>query len=197
MNSNDLKPAFDNPVTGSRQSFRLALKAMSEPGLSHELRLVDALDTLAPASYALALTLLDSDTKVWLSPALDTPVIRANLAFHCACPVVEQARNADFALMLASETGVIASLNAGTDRDPDQSCTALIQLDSFEGGVPTVWQGPGIETQRQVCLPVNQAFWQTRQAVTAFPRGIDMFFIAGEQIMALSRSTQVNFQVEN
>lgn len=197
MNSNYLKPAFDNPVSGSQQSFRLALKAMSEPGLPHELRLVETLDTLAPASYALALTLLDSDTAVWLSPALDTPAIRANLAFHCACPVVAQPRDADFALMLAAETGVIASLNAGTDRDPELSCTALIQLDSFEGGLPTIWQGPGIETQRQLCLPVDKAFWQTRQAVTKFPCGIDMFFIADEQIMALSRSTQVNFQVEN
>lgn len=197
MNSHYLKPAFDNPVSGSQQSFRLALKAMAEPGLPYELRLVETLDTLAPASYALALTLLDSDTAVWLSPALDTPAIRANLAFHCACPVVEQHQDADFALMLAAETGVIASLNAGTDRDPELSCTALIQLDSFEGGLPTLWQGPGIETQRQLCLPVDKAFWQTRQAVTAFPCGIDMFFIAGEQIMALSRSTQVNFQVEN
>ncbi|MBK1781933.1 phosphonate C-P lyase system protein PhnH [Advenella sp. WQ 585] len=197
MNSHYLKPAFDNPVSGSQQSFRLALKAMAEPGLPYELRLVETLDTLAPASYALALTLLDSDTAVWLSPALDTPAIRANLAFHCACPVVEQPQDADFALMLAAETGVIASLNAGTDRDPELSCTALIQLDSFEGGLPTLWQGPGIETQRQLCLPVDKAFWQIRQAVTAFPCGIDMFFIAGEQIMALSRSTQVNFQVEN
>ncbi|MFV9474723.1 phosphonate C-P lyase system protein PhnH [Advenella sp. RU8] len=197
MNSQYLKPAFDNPVDSAQQGFRIALKAISEPGLSHELGLVAELDSLAPATYALALTLLDSDTTVWLSPALDTPAVRANLAFHCACPITAQAQEADFALMLASEADYITLLNKGTDRDPELSCTALVQLDALDGGIPTVWQGPGIETQRTVSLPVEKIFWQNRQVVTKFPCGIDMYFIAGEQIMALPRSTQVNFQQEN
>ncbi len=197
MNSQFLRPAFDNPVDSAQQGFRIALKAISEPGLTHELGLVAELDSLAPATYALALTLFDSDTTVWLSPSLDTPAVRANLAFHCACPITGQAQEADFALMLASEVDAITLLNNGTDRDPELSCTALVQLDSLEGGQPTTWQGPGIETQRTVVLPVETAFWQNRQAVTKFPCGIDMYFIAGERIMALPRSTQVNFQQEN
>lgn len=197
MNSQYLKPAFDNPVDSAQQGFRIALKAISEPGLSHELGLVAELDSLAPATYALALTLLDSDTTVWLSPSMDTPAVRANLAFHCACPITGQAQEADFALLQASEAEYITLFNNGTDRDPELSCTALIQLCSLDGGQTTIWQGPGIETQREVALPVETVFWQNRQAVTKFPCGIDMYFIAGERIMALPRSTQVNFQQEN
>ena len=65
MNSQYLRPAFENPVDSAQQGFRIALKAISEPGLSHDLGLVAELDSLAPATYALALTLLDSDTTVW------------------------------------------------------------------------------------------------------------------------------------
>ena len=87
MNAHLLQPAFVDPVLDAQRGFRAALKALAEPGLIQHLPSAPRLDGLAPATYALCLALLDGDTPVWLAPSFDTPLIRANLAFHCGCPL--------------------------------------------------------------------------------------------------------------
>lgn len=190
MRDSMLLPAFEAPVDDAQRLFRFALKAMSEPGTLHDIGAGPALDTLSPASYALCLTLLDSDTPVWLAPAFDTPVIRANLAFHCACPVVTDLRQAAFAFLTADDLDVLPGFSAGTDRDPHTSCTVIIQLDGLDGGRATTWQGPGILDKRSMRLPLPDVFWSQRSA-TSFPRGLDYLFTAHGQLAGLPRSTRV------
>jgi alpha-D-ribose 1-methylphosphonate 5-triphosphate synthase subunit PhnH len=67
----------------------------------------------------------------------------------------------------------------------------LIQLDSLSGGPTLRWRGPGIKDVRSVELPLPAAFWRQRQARSTFPRGLDAFFAAGEQVIGLPRSTRV------
>jgi alpha-D-ribose 1-methylphosphonate 5-triphosphate synthase subunit PhnH len=55
-------------------------------------------------------------------------------------------------------------------------------------------RGPGIETRNHVSLPLQEAFWEAREAHNDFPRGIDVFFLAGSELMGLPRSTQVAFK---
>lgn len=74
-----LQPAFQDPVLDAQRSFRAALKALAEPGLVRNLDRAPALAALQPASYALCLSFLDSDTPLWLAPGLDSPTLRANL----------------------------------------------------------------------------------------------------------------------
>src|SRR5690606_772105 len=69
MNDSMLAPAFDAPVDAAQNVFRQALSAMSEPGTRHDIGVAPALEPLCAASYALCLTLLDSETPVWLAPA--------------------------------------------------------------------------------------------------------------------------------
>lgn len=190
MNDSLLQPGFADPVHEAQQVFRRALTALSEPGLLQTVEGVPGLDRLAPATYALCLCLLDSDTPVWLSPSLDTPALRANLAFHCGCPIVTEPGQAAFALLAGSEAAELPALNPGTDRDPDISCTALIQLDAMDGGQPATWQGPGIEATRAMRLPLPDAFWPQR-AAHAFPKGLDCFITAGDAFVGLPRSTRV------
>jgi alpha-D-ribose 1-methylphosphonate 5-triphosphate synthase subunit PhnH len=45
-----------------------------------------------------------------------------------------------------------------------------------------------------VSLPLQEAFWEEREAHNDFPRGIDVFFLAGSELMGLPRSTQVAFK---
>lgn len=191
-----LEPAFADPVAATQQTIRVALNALSEPGVIQTLDDVPALGSLAPAMYALCLTLLDNDTPVWLSPAFDTPAMRANLAFHCACPVVAAREDAKFALLMAAELDELQAFDAGTDRDPDQSCTLLIQVTGFDQGPLVTCKGPGIEHERSLRLPLDAGFWQQRKRCNAFPRGLDMFFGAGRQLMGLPRSTRVSLTVE-
>ena len=190
MSSQFLLPAFDNPALASQQTFRAALKALAEPGLIQTLPSVQSIAGLAPATYALCLSLLDADTPVWLAPAFDSPALRANLAFHCGCPVVETREAAAFAVLDSAELDDLAGFDGGTERYPDQSCSLIVQLDQLDGGHCWRWQGPGIETQRLVDLPLPAAFWGQRDRRTQFPRGLDIFFCAGECLIGLPRSTR-------
>ncbi|MFT0849709.1 phosphonate C-P lyase system protein PhnH [Achromobacter sp. F4_2707] len=185
-----LQPGFAEPVHAAQQVFRRALTALSEPGRVQSVADAPALDTLAPATYVLCLCLLDSDTPVWLSPALDTAALRANLAFHCGCPIVAQPEQAAFALLTAAESAQLPAFDPGTDRDPDLSCTLLIQLESLAGGPPSSWQGPGILDKRPMNLPLPDAFWAQRSA-HGFPKGLDCFLTAGDAFVGLPRSTRV------
>src|SRR5690606_14930988 len=158
-----------------------ALTALSEPGLIQDVGDAPAVDRLAPATYALCLTLLDSDTPLWLSRQFDTPALRANLAFHCGCPIVSAPEQAAFALLDGSEAADVPAFSAGSDRDPDISCTVLIQLDALDGGSASTWQGPGILGNRVMHLPLPEAFWP-RRAVHGFPKGLDFFLTAGTSV---------------
>lgn len=191
-----LQPAFQDPVLDAQRSFRAALKALAEPGLVRNLNRAPALAALQPASYALCLSFLDSDTPLWLAPGLDSPMLRANLAFHCGCPIVAEREQALFALLDEGELDDLSGFDSGSDRYPDQSCTLLIQLAGLDGGASLEWRGPGIAEVRQVALPVSAGFWAQRAARTEFPRGLDAFFAAGERILGLPRSTRVSEPVE-
>ena len=205
MQSSDLIPAFSDPVEGSQNVFRVLLKALSEPGQIHDLtpsnqtHQIHQLEELSQAGYALALTLLDSSTTVWLSPHFSHPKIRQNLAFHCGCQFVDQPEAAMFAFLTANESEVLTRLQVGTDRDPELSCTAIVQLDQltpFSTEVQSTWTGPGIKDHRHVALDINKDFWTIREQKNQFPRGIDVFFIAQNSVLGLARSTHVQPVVE-
>ncbi len=196
MSADLLHPAFDDQVLDSQRVFRAALKALAEPGLTQPLIPIQALEPLAPASYALCLSLLDGDTRLWLAPAFDTPTVRANLAFHCGCPIVAERESADFALLGVQELVDLSGFFTGSERFPDQSCTLLVQLDALGDGAALSWSGPGVLGQREVSLPVPAAFWQQRAARNDFPRGLDLFFAADQSLIGLPRSTRIAVSIE-
>ncbi|KAF1025453.1 MAG: Alpha-D-ribose 1-methylphosphonate 5-triphosphate synthase subunit PhnH [Pseudomonas sp.] len=191
MNAHLLQPAFVDPVLDAQRGFRAALKALAEPGLIQSLTAAPTLEGLAPATYALCLALLDVDTPLWLAPSFDTPLIRANLAFHCGCPFTERREDAAFALLGEPDLLDLSGFASGNDRYPDQSCTLLVQLTDLEAGRALSWRGPGINKQRRVHLPVPPVFWQERLRREAFPRGLDVIFAAGNHLVGLPRSTRI------
>lgn len=199
MNAALLQPAFADPVLDAQRSFRAALKALAGPGVMHTLQAAQrppALAGLDAASHALCLALLDIDTPLWLSAAFDTPAIRANLAFHCGCPLVTERQHARFALLDQSQLDDLGGFDLGNDRYPDQSCTLLIQLPSLGGGPSLSWRGPGIESENRVALPLTDGFWREREGHNDFPRGLDVFFLAGNDLLGLPRSTRVAHNVQ-
>jgi alpha-D-ribose 1-methylphosphonate 5-triphosphate synthase subunit PhnH len=194
MSATLLQPAFADPVLDAQRSFRAALKALAGPGVIHPLQAAQqppSLAGLAAATHALCLALLDIDTPLWLAPAFDTPAIRANLTFHCGCPIVTERQNARFALLDHSQLEDLHGFDLGNDRYPDQSCTLLIQLPALSGGPCLSWRGPGIQSENRVALPVSDRFWQERETHSDFPRGLDIFFLAGCDLLGLPRSTRV------
>ncbi|WPN31712.1 phosphonate C-P lyase system protein PhnH [Pseudomonas sp. P5_109] len=191
MSAQLLQPAFADPVLDAQRGFRAALKALAGPGVIQTLQATPRLDGLEPATYALCLALLDVDTPLWLAPSFDTPLIRANLAFHCGCPLTAQREDARFALLAADDLLDLSGFDTGNNRYPDQSCTLLVQLPSLDGGAGLKWRGPGIESEHGVALPLADGFWCEREQRNEFPRGLDLFFTAGHDLIGLPRSTRI------
>src|SRR3546814_12597657 len=111
-----------------------------------------------------------TDTLFPYTTLFRSPVLRANLAFHCACPIVQAREDAEFSVLTAAELADLAGFNAGSDRAPDISCTLLVPLGRLEDGPATSWRGPDILDKISMPLPVTADIWMPRKP-PALPKG--------------------------
>ena len=194
-----LQKGFDEPVRDAQQAFRQLLKVMSEPGVIRMLDHVDALGELSPAALTTLLSLMDQTTSLWLSPSLDTELIRTNLNFHAGAPRVDQPADADFVMAKAGELTSLDGLKIGEPEYPDRSCTLVIQLDQLEAGddqpdlLTLKLSGPGIPGQRMLSLshPGEALLAYLLERPDPFPQGLDLILVSGTRVAAIPRTTQV------
>ena len=204
MNPHDLSAlgaGFSNEALGSQAVFRTALQSLSHPG-----RCVDVThDAQVPksghkASAALMLALLDADCTLWLSPTLAHSEAAAWLHFHTGCRLVDDVTQAQFAWVAAGDA--IPTLDAfaqGTDAFPDQSATCVLDVLSLQSGGQdaTGWtlKGPGIngsiDLKVEGLTPEFLTQWAANHA--CFPRGVDVFLTAQQQVVGLPRTTSIEF----
>lgn len=189
--------AFANPVFDSQRTFRELLQAMARPAVPRPLPVLPpAPAPIAPAAMAIALTLCDATTSVWLQQPEDEAI--RHVRFHTSLKLVERPQDADFALV--TDPVSMPPLDAfacGDMRYPDRSASLVIQAAAINpvpvGGAGHSFAGPGIRDSETVAidgLPVD--FWQQRAALAALlPLGIDLFFVAGQQVLALPRTTRL------
>ncbi|MGA7487842.1 MAG: phosphonate C-P lyase system protein PhnH [Xanthobacteraceae bacterium] len=191
-----LAAGFSDPVLSAQSTFRTILDAMSHPG--RVLRVTTALSPpqlLSPAAAAVALTLCDHDTPVWLDAELRaSDDILEWLRFHCGCELVDESRRASFAFINRSaRLPRIDEFNAGSDDYPDRSATVVVRVETLASGPGLVLNGPGIrdrETLRAKPLPDDMAARLVFNR-SLFPRGIDMLLVTDSAIAALPRSVRV------
>ena len=193
--------AFSDPVMAAQAAFRAVLDATARPGTIA--RVTQPLSAPAPLSLgaaAIALTLCDNDTPVWLdAPLRAAPAIGEWLRFHTGARITEDPATAAFAFV--SDAPVLLPLEAfhfGTLEYPDRSTTIIAQVASFTEGTRFVLTGPGIRQEyavRIASLPgdIAERLAENRRL---FPRGVDLLLVAGSDIMALPRTTQVQAQVQ-
>lgn len=199
-------PGFVDPVFGSQAVFRAALDALSRPGRVFEVEAPQSLpDGLHPAAAALALALLDTDTAVWMAPALDNGRTRSWLRFHTGCPFVAEPGAADFAFMDSlAAAGDFSGFSAGSDERPEASTTLIVQVETLAAGMSDALggrlslRGPGIQHAAQLAIAgVDAVFierWQARRAM--FPRGCDLLVACGNRVAGLPRTTDLAFATE-
>lgn len=194
----DMQPAlaagFADPVLESQATFRVLLDAMARPARPLPLAGIEtAPPPLFQTSAALALTLLDPDTKLWLDPQLaEDRALRAWLAFHSSAPMVTKTEHADFALV-ADPVSMppLSSFATGDERYPDRSTTLILQIEAFEvSGVRL--SGPGFaEPLGFGAHPLPEDFWMQVKANAAhFPCGVDLILVSKDAIAGLPRSTR-------
>jgi alpha-D-ribose 1-methylphosphonate 5-triphosphate synthase subunit PhnH len=184
--------SYTDSVRQSQATFRHILDAMARPGTCH--RIADApnaVGALNAASTAVALTLLDESTPVWLDDEADTPALRTFLSFHCGCPFVVSSGEAAFAL-IAGQIPDLECFNPGTDEFPEISATVVAQVAAVDTGADLFLAGPGIQTVAGLADPgLPASFWRAWDEVAAlYPCGVDVVLTAGERLVCLPRSVR-------
>ena len=76
---------------------------------------------------------------------------------------------------------------------PETAATLLVRVDALQGGAPLTLRGPGIEHTQTIALAgVPERFWRERaELAPLFPCGIDCYFVCGDEVLGLPRTTQV------
>jgi alpha-D-ribose 1-methylphosphonate 5-triphosphate synthase subunit PhnH len=187
-----LAPGFADPVGDAQACFRAVLDAMAHPGRIVQVPAgLSGPLPLSPAAASIALTLCDIDTPVWLDAA--STAAAQYITFHCGAPLAASPAESRFAFV--ADPAALPSLDAfalGTDEYPERSTTLVIAVVGFGSTSEMRLTGPGIRGEVQLGVAGLPArFWTERAAlVELFPRGLDVLFVSGGDLVGLPRPIQ-------
>jgi alpha-D-ribose 1-methylphosphonate 5-triphosphate synthase subunit PhnH len=191
----ELPAGFADKVLSAQSTFRSVMGAMARPGTVQ--RTHAAAGTPAPlmrGTAAIALTLFDHDTPVWLDPTMSaTPDVGKWLKFHTSAPVIAESSGSHFAVIgSARELPPLDRFALGSSEYPDRSTTLIVQVDSLTSGPAWELRGPGIDGSAVLQATVQgNLFEQLAVNAALFPRGIDVVLVHDDTIVAIPRSTRL------
>ena len=192
----ELPAGFADKVLSAQTTFRSVMDAMARPGSVQRVAAVSG----APAAMmrgtaAIALTLFDHDTPVWLDPLLsETSDVGKWLKFHTGAPVIADSSICSFAVV--GDARALPALDRfafGTNEYPDRSTTVILQVESLTQGAAFELRGPGIDGTAVLRATLQPADLFERLAINAtlFPRGIDVVLVADDAVVAIPRTTRL------
>lgn len=187
-----LAPGLSDAVSETQWAFRQLLDALARPG---QVRMIGAAlpgVALGGAMSRLLLCLCDHETPVWWQNR-HSPLVQW-LRFHTGAPVTDSPAQSSFAVLNdIQQAPALAEFASSPVGAPEFASTLLIELPALMGGPLLNWRGPGITSLQHVGLRgLPGDFWRHRQdSLSSFPRGVDIVFTCGENIMALPRTAQV------
>jgi alpha-D-ribose 1-methylphosphonate 5-triphosphate synthase subunit PhnH len=192
----ELPPGFADKVLSAQSTFRSVMDAMARPG--SVTRIVAAAGTPLPlmrGTAAIALTLFDHDTPIWLDAKMSaTSDLAKWLKFHTGAPVVQDCSICSFALIGdASGLPELDRFCFGSNEYPDRSTTLILQLESLGQGDTIALRGPGIDgiATMQAAIEPPDLFERLAINEKLFPRGIDVVLVADDSIVAIPRTTRL------
>jgi alpha-D-ribose 1-methylphosphonate 5-triphosphate synthase subunit PhnH len=192
----ELPAGFADKVLSAQAVFRTVMDAMARPGSVQ--RVAAASGTPAAmmrGTAAIALTLFDHDTPVWLDPLLSgTSDVAKWLRFHTGAPVISDSSIASFAVV--GDARALPALDRfafGTSEYPDRSTTVILQVESLTQGSAFELRGAGIDGAAVLRATLQPADLFERLAINAslFPRGIDVVLVADDAVVAIPRTTRL------
>lgn len=192
----ELPAGFADKVLSAQSTFRAVMDAMARPGSIQRVTAHSGTPHgVMRGSAAIALTLFDHDTPIWLDAAMSaTSDVARWLKFHTSAPVIEDSAIANFALI-----GDPANLPAldrfafGSNEYPDRSTTLILQVDSLTQGPAFELKGPGIDGTAllQGMIKPRDLFDRLAINQALFPRGIDVVLVHDDAIVAIPRATRL------
>ena len=191
-----LPAGFADKVLSAQSTFRSVMDAMARPGSIQQIAVATgAPSPLMRGSAAIALTLFDHDTPVWLDPAMSgTSDVTKWLKFHTGAPIIADPSICLFALI--GDPLALPALDRfafGSNEYPDRSTTLILQVESLAEGSDFELRGPGIAGTAVLQATIEPADLFDRLAINAalFPRGIDVVLVADDAIVAIPRTTRI------
>lgn len=170
-----------------QQMFNSLMQVMSRPGR------IDNWQTWQadkPAYLAVLATLLDAEVSLHdchqLLSQQDWPLLQVKPA---------EIEDADYLLCSGSQVPHFTP-KLGTLASPDFAATLIIQTTGMShqaGELELHLQGPGIQTEQTIYLNGVDSEWieQRNEWCSAFPLGVDLIFVADNDVMCLPRTTRV------
>lgn len=191
----ELPPGFADKVPSAQSTFRAVMDAMARPGsVQHVTASVGVPVPLMCGTAAIALTLFDHDTPIWLDPLLSQTTGAAKwLKFHAAAPIVADPSAASFALVADGRAlPELDRFSLGSNDYPDRSTTLILQVESLTSGRQYELRGPGIASVALLKATINPPDLFERLAINAalFPRGMDVVLVADDAVVAIPRTTR-------
>jgi alpha-D-ribose 1-methylphosphonate 5-triphosphate synthase subunit PhnH len=192
----ELPAGFADKVISAQAIFRSVMDAMARPGSVHHL----VAATGAPAAMmrgtaAIALTLFDHDTPIWLDPRMSgTTEVAKWLKFHTSAPVVTDSSICSFALIGdAASLPELDRFSFGSNEYPDRSTTLILQVGSLTEGTVLELIGPGIDGSAALRAAIQPPDLFDRLSINAalFPRGIDVVLVHDDSIVAIPRTARL------
>jgi alpha-D-ribose 1-methylphosphonate 5-triphosphate synthase subunit PhnH len=183
-------------VLSAQSTFRSVMDAMARPGgVQHIVAAAGTPAAMMCGTAAIALTLFDHDTPVWLDPLMsETSDVAKWLKFHTSAPVVGESSICSFAVV--GDAGALPALDRfsfGSNEYPDRSTTLILQVESLTQGPALELRGPGIDGTAVMQAAIQPPDLFERLAINAalFPRGIDVVLVADDAIVAIPRTTRL------
>ena len=194
----ELPAGFADKVLSAQSTFRSVMDAMARPGSVQRI----AAGAGTPAAMmrgtaAIALTLFDHDTPIWLDAAMSaTPDVAKWLKFHTSAPVVADSSICQLCADRRSPQNLPAldRFAFGSNEYPDRSTTLILQVESLTHGPAVELRGPGIDgTASLRALDRSRAICSSGlpSTPTLFPRGIDVVLVHDDSIVAIPRTTRL------
>jgi alpha-D-ribose 1-methylphosphonate 5-triphosphate synthase subunit PhnH len=191
----EISAGFSDKVLSAQATFRSVMEAIACPGSVHQMTSdVGAVPGLMRGAAAIALTLFDHDTPVWLDPQLADTGVAAWLKFHTGAPVTADASEASFALVTnGSSLPGLDSFALGSSEYPDRSTTVILQAESLIEGLAYELRGPGIDgvTTLNAKIAPGDLFERLTINAKLFPRGIDVVLVLDDAIVAIPRTARL------
>jgi alpha-D-ribose 1-methylphosphonate 5-triphosphate synthase subunit PhnH len=188
--------AFVDPTRQTQRAFRAILEALARPTRAFDITGPTAPPApLSRVAAAIALTVCDEDTPVWLDTVLAADgTVAAWFAFYTGAPVIADPTRAGFVFATRFELlPPLAQLAAGTPEQPHQSTTIVLDVTGQDGGPHLRASGPGIEAEAEFAAPWAPPdfvdVW--RHNTARFPLGVDLLLVDGSQVRGLPRTTRL------
>jgi len=160
----------------TNSTFEALMWALSRPG--------DVRTLPQPGFGAIAETLIDLECSAYA----DTPDMRAHIVASGAV-LAETIGAADHVFLSSPKSVDLAEISCGSALYPDDGAT-LVAVAAHSG--PRVrLTGPGIKDMAEVSINLTPGFWAMRDMLCLYPEGFDIFFIDGDKVIGIPRSTKV------